>query len=98
MSAPTNESRLSKVEQRMDDHEKRCSERMLEIRDGTDEMKASIKEIHMDAKAAAKANNRTLLAVLISILAFLGKEVWDSRGAAAVAASAVAAASVEHGK
>jgi CHASE3 domain sensor protein len=88
MSDPGYEGRLSRVEQRVDDHERRCTERMNEIRTGTEEMKSSIREIHADAKAAAKANNRTLLAVLISILAFLGKEVWDTRGAAAVAAVA----------
>ena len=88
MSAPgTVERRLSKVEQRVDDHEKRCAERMAEIRDGGAEMKEAIRSMNTELKQRDKVHFRTLLAILLAILGFLGKEVWASRGGAAVGAA-----------
>ncbi len=88
MSAPgTQESRLSKVEQRVEDHEKRCAERMSEIRETTVDMKDAIKTMGAELKQRDKVHFRTLLAILLAVLAFLGKEVWASRGAATVGAA-----------
>lgn len=81
--------RLTRVEQRVASHEERCEERMVEIRDNLKSLKTRDEEDRKSAADDRKVLNRTLIALVLAILAFLGKEVWYSRGGIVAGAAAI---------